>query len=56
MRCAIVAAEIRLEFDDAPDAATRLIVPDESRSDERPSRVEGRVREDRPVDDRQASG
>ena len=55
-RRAIVAADICLKFHDPPDAATRRIVPDESRPDECPAGVERRTGKDGPVDDGQASG
>lgn len=56
MRRAIVAADICLEFHDAPDAAARRIVPDEERPDEFPAGDERRTGEDGSVDGGQANG
>ena len=56
MRGPIVPADVGLEFDDPPDATTRCILAYESCTDERPAHVEGRAREEGPVDGAQALG
>jgi hypothetical protein len=53
VRRLVVAADVRLELDDAADAPPRRVVADEPGADERRGGVQGRARQDGPVDDAQ---
>ncbi|MEA2653141.1 MAG: hypothetical protein QOI37_368 [Chloroflexota bacterium] len=53
MRRQVVAADVGLDLDDPPDAPTRLVVPDEAGADQGAGGIEGRTRQERPVDDAQ---
>jgi hypothetical protein len=48
VRRLIVLADVRLELDDPPDAATGRVVADEAPAEERDADLEGRAGEDRP--------
>jgi hypothetical protein len=53
MRRQVVAADVGLDLDDPPDAPTRLVVPDKAGTDQGAGGIEGRTRQERPVDDAQ---
>jgi hypothetical protein len=54
--CPVVDADVRLDLDDPPGPASRLVVADESRAEQASSRRERGTGEERAVDDAQATG
>jgi hypothetical protein len=56
MRRSIVATDIGLELDDAPDTSPGGVVADESSADQRAGRVNRRACQEGPIDDAQIDG
>jgi hypothetical protein len=53
MRRLVVLPDIRLELDDPSFSSPSRVLPDEARPEQRASRLEGRVRQRRPIEDGQ---
>jgi hypothetical protein len=51
MRGAIVPPDVGLDLNDPSDTLARWVAADQQRTEERPTRLQGWPREDRPIDD-----
>jgi hypothetical protein len=56
VRGTVLRADVRLDFDDAADAPSGVVVADETGADQRASRVDGGPSEKGPLDGAQADG